>query len=216
MEFAIQVKGLEMAGYDPRSMFGQGLAYAVANRGACHLSAYMVAFELLFGMLDPKTTLAKPTFTKTMEDVYCVVNALHICQFTTAAFMLESPIVRLLPHTLVSLFMQFLPKIATLVLDMSLFSGFWSSITGLKMSPSQIKKCGARIHTLERYMNTREGISKKDDRLPQRLLTQARRDDPEDLTVPLEQMITRYYKTRGYDNNGIPTHKLLKKLDIIS
>jgi aldehyde:ferredoxin oxidoreductase len=216
MEFAIQVKGLEMAGYDPRSMFGQGLAYAVANRGACHLSAYMVAFELLYGVLHPRATLAKPTFTKTMEDVYCVVNALHICQFTTYAFMLESPIVKLLPRALVFLFMQFLPKIAALVLDMSLFAGFWSSITGLKMNSARIKKCGARIHTLERYMNTREGISKKDDRLPERLLTQARLDDPENLTVPLKQMLTRYYKTRGYDKDGIPTHKLLKRLNIIS
>jgi aldehyde:ferredoxin oxidoreductase len=84
------------------------------------------------------------------------------------------------------------------------------------MSPATIKKCGARIHTLERYMNTREGISKKDDRLPERLLTQARLDDPENLTVPLKQMITRYYKTRGYDKDGIPTHKLLKRLNIIS
>jgi aldehyde:ferredoxin oxidoreductase len=216
MEFAIQVKGLEMAGYDPRSMFGQGLAYAVANRGACHLSAYMVAFELLFGLLNPKTKLAKPTFTKIMEDVYCVVNAMHICQFTTYAFLLETPMVKLLPRAVVFFCMQFLPKIAAQILDMSLFSGFWSSITGLKMSPTQIKRCGARIHTLERLMNTREGISKKDDVLPMRLLKQARQDDPENLTIPLKQMISSYYKTRGYDKNGIPTQKLLKKLAIIS
>jgi len=31
--FAIHVKGLEMAAYDPRGSWGQGLAYAVANRG---------------------------------------------------------------------------------------------------------------------------------------------------------------------------------------
>ncbi len=215
-EFAIQVKGLEMAGYDPRSMFGQGLAYAVANRGACHLSAYMVGIELLFGLLNPKTKLAKPTFTKIMEDVYCVVNALHICQFTTYAFILESPLVKFLPRAVVFLFMQLLPKIAAQILDLSLFAGFWSSITGKKMSPSQIKKCGARIHTLERYMNSREGISRKDDALPARLINQPRQDDLEKLTVPLEQMISKYYKVRGYDKNGIPTQKLLKKLDIIS
>ena len=151
-----------------------------------------------------------------MEDVYCVVNALHICQFTTYAFVLESPLVKFLPRAVVFLFMQFLPKIAAQILYLSLFAGFWSSITGKKMSPSRIKKCGARIHTLERYMNTREGISKKDDTLPARLLNQARQDDPGNLTVPLEQMISRYYKVRGYDKNGIPTEKLLKKLDIIS
>ena len=31
--FAMHVKGLELAGYDPRGSFGHGLAYAVANRG---------------------------------------------------------------------------------------------------------------------------------------------------------------------------------------
>ena len=42
------VKGLEMAAYDPRGSWGQGLAYAVANRGACHLSAYLIALEIYF------------------------------------------------------------------------------------------------------------------------------------------------------------------------
>ena len=37
-DFAIQVKGMEMAAYDPRGCVGHGLSYAVANRGACHLS----------------------------------------------------------------------------------------------------------------------------------------------------------------------------------
>jgi len=40
LEFAAQVKGLEMAAYDPRAGWGQGLNYAVANRGGCHLNAY--------------------------------------------------------------------------------------------------------------------------------------------------------------------------------
>ncbi len=62
--FAIQVKGLEMAAYDPRGAFGQGLAYAVANRGACHLSAYLIAMEIYFKLLKTDTTLAKPEFVQ--------------------------------------------------------------------------------------------------------------------------------------------------------
>ena len=48
-DFAIQVKGLEMAAYDPRGSWGQGLSYAVANRGACHLSGYTTGLEVLLG-----------------------------------------------------------------------------------------------------------------------------------------------------------------------
>jgi aldehyde:ferredoxin oxidoreductase len=36
---AIHVKGMEPAGYDPRSLRGMALAYATSPRGACHLRA---------------------------------------------------------------------------------------------------------------------------------------------------------------------------------
>ena len=36
LDFAMQVKGMEMAGYDPRSLKTMGLSYAVGTRGACH------------------------------------------------------------------------------------------------------------------------------------------------------------------------------------
>ena len=49
-EFAMQVKGMEFSGYDPRGSWGQGLAYAVANRGACHLSATLMALEVFDGL----------------------------------------------------------------------------------------------------------------------------------------------------------------------
>ena len=47
-DFAIHVKGMEMGAYDPRGCFGQGLSYATANRGACHLSASLMVLESFF------------------------------------------------------------------------------------------------------------------------------------------------------------------------
>ena len=64
-------------------------------------------------------------------------------------------------------------------------------------------------------MNTREGISKKDDTLPDRLLNEPRKDDPKGRVVKLDKMLDKYYKLRGYDENGIPKKELLKKLKII-
>lgn len=63
-EFAIHVKGLEVAGYDPRGSFGQALNYAVANRGGCHLSAFLVAQDVYFDLLNPFTHKAKAKYVK--------------------------------------------------------------------------------------------------------------------------------------------------------
>lgn len=41
-KFAMEVKGLEFPGYEPRGNYGMGLAYATSERGACHLRAYTV------------------------------------------------------------------------------------------------------------------------------------------------------------------------------
>jgi aldehyde:ferredoxin oxidoreductase len=63
-------------------------------------------------------------------------------------------------------------------------------------------------------MNTREGISRKDDTLPPRLLNEPRVGDIKKRTVPLAKMLDKYYKLRGYDKNGIPKEKTLKKFGI--
>ena len=70
-DFAIQVKGLDMAGYDPRGAWGQGLSYAVANRGACHLSATTFSLEVFMGFLNPYTTRAKAHFVKYFRKPVC-------------------------------------------------------------------------------------------------------------------------------------------------
>ena len=55
-EFAMHSKGLELAAYEPRKAVGQGLGYAVANRGGCHLNAgYLVILEGLGLHVDTQT-----------------------------------------------------------------------------------------------------------------------------------------------------------------
>ncbi len=214
-DFAIHVKGLEMPGYDPRGSFGQGLSYAVANKGACHLSTAVFTLEVFFKLLKPYETRAKADFVAFFENVYCCIISLHTCQFTCYAYTMESPMTKAMPDSILGMAMQNMSAIAVNFVDYSLYATFWSTITGVKMSGSQFLKAGSRIHVLERYMNTLEGISRKDDTLPDRLLKEGRECDPEKRTVPLEKMLDQYYKIRGYDSNGIPTEKTLKKLSII-
>jgi len=78
------------------------------------------------------------------------------------------------------------------------------------MSRSEFLKAGERIHILERYMNTREGITIKDDTLPGRLLKEGRKCDPKGRVVPLEKMREKYYRIRSYDAQGIPTKDIMK------
>jgi aldehyde:ferredoxin oxidoreductase len=63
-------------------------------------------------------------------------------------------------------------------------------------------------------MNTREGISAIDDTLPDKLLKEFRLSDNQKKVIPLDEMLRAFYKLRGFDENGIPTEKTLKKLGI--
>ncbi len=213
-DFAVHVKGLEVAGYDPRGSWGQGLAYAVANRGGCHLSATLFPLEVFFGLLRPRTVRAKAEFVRFLENLYAAVNALQTCLFTAYAYMLEPPASRLTPRPLLGLTMQYAPSLALKLMDVTAFSRLYETVTGLSLSQAEMIRAGERIHTLERWMNTREGVSRKDDTLPARFL---REDDPEDArrrAVPLDAMLERYYRLRGYDENGVPTPKTLERLGI--
>ena len=85
---------------------------------------------------------------------------------------------------------------------------------GLKLGGHDFIKAGARIHTLERMLNVREGISRKDDTLPGRMLNEGRAVDRQARGVPLAPMLDAYYRLRGWDENGIPMTATLKKLGL--
>ena len=213
-DFAIHVKGMEMAAYDPRGSYGVGLNYAVANRGACHLSSTVMAQENFVHVLDPYSTIGKHVWVKFFEDFNCTVNSLHTCVFTSFAYILENPLTKYNGLFYLKIVMGLLYPVAIKIADISIYQKFWSTITGLKMSRSEFLKAGERIHILERYMNTREGITVKDDTLPGRMLKEGRRNDPKGRVVPLEKMLKKYYRIRSYDDNGIPTAGIMKKLSI--
>lgn len=213
-DFAINVKGMELAAYDPRGSYGMGLNYAVANRGACHLSSTVMAQENFVHVLDPYSTIGKHVWVKFFEDFYCAMNSLHTCTFTSFAYILENPLTKFSGLFYLKMVMGYLYPVATKIADISIYHKFWSTITGMKMSRSEFLKAGERIHILERYMNNREGITAKDDTLPGRLLKEGRKNDPKGRVVPLEKMLKNYYRIRSYDENGKPTAEIMKKLSI--
>ncbi|MCP3900358.1 MAG: hypothetical protein GY707_11670 [Desulfobacteraceae bacterium] len=213
-DFAMHVKGMEMAAYDPRGSFGQGLAYAVANRGGCHLSSYLVAQEVYFKYLKPDSIYSKVKWVKFFEDLSCCINSLQTCQFTMFAFLMEPFLSKYTPDYILGLLMQYLPIVSVPLIDFSVYIDLWTSVTGINLSSSEFLKAGERIHMLERYMNAKEGIDHNDDTLPERLLAQGRDFDDDNKVVPLDKMLPEYYRIRGFDKNGIPMKKRLKELGI--
>jgi aldehyde:ferredoxin oxidoreductase len=217
-DFAMHVKGMELPGYEPRGSWGHGLGYATSNRGGCHLSSYVLALEILFGIANPYATRWKHYMVRYMEDLFAGINSLHICQFTSYAVMLEPLLVKVSPFPLLKVLVQNIAPVALNLMDLSLYPEIWHATLGKTYLPyiGMVKflKMGKRVHVLERYMNTREGISKKDDTLPLRLLTEGRKCDSQERSVPIEKMLKKYYKLRGFDSNGIPKKRTLKSLGI--
>ncbi|MGM0689009.1 MAG: aldehyde ferredoxin oxidoreductase C-terminal domain-containing protein, partial [Bacillota bacterium] len=79
-DFAIHVKGLEPAGYDPRVLKGMGLAYATSDRGACHLRTTFYKPELS-GMIDPAQVKEKARLFVDYEERLNIYDCLIFCRF---------------------------------------------------------------------------------------------------------------------------------------
>jgi len=77
---AVHVKGMEPAGYDPRILKGMGLAYAVSERGACHLRTTFYKAELS-GMVDPEATDNKVELFIDFEDRCTLFDSFILCRF---------------------------------------------------------------------------------------------------------------------------------------
>ena len=76
----VHVKGMEPAGYDPRILKGMGLAYAVSERGACHLRATFYKAELS-GMIDPDVIDNKIELFIDFEDRCTLFDSFILCRF---------------------------------------------------------------------------------------------------------------------------------------
>ena len=226
-EFAMQSKGLEIAAYEPRRAVGQGLGYAVSNRGGCHLNGgYLVILEGLGLNIDAQTPHAKADFTMMFQDLMEMISATGQCLFTSYAFFPGFLITRpngatataankLLPHLgwAIRLMNKF-PRVLAFHLPVFHHTKMMQKAVGMPMTFGKYLQTGERGFNLERAVNVRFGVSAAKDSLPKRLTDVPQ--DPNDprTRVPLEQMKKIYYQARGWDKSGIPTCRTLKKLKI--
>lgn len=79
-DIAIHVKGMEPAGYDPRTLKGMGLAFAVSERGACHLRGTFYKPELS-GMIEPGNIEGMAEIFLDWEARCAINDCLILCRF---------------------------------------------------------------------------------------------------------------------------------------
>ena len=77
-------------------------------------------------------------------------------------------------------------------------------------------KTGERIFTLQRLVNVKYGIDRKDDTLPKKMFEPAKEGGREGkIPAPFDPALDRYYELRGWDSQGIPTKEKLADLQLV-
>ncbi|HUU02493.1 MAG TPA: aldehyde ferredoxin oxidoreductase family protein [Myxococcota bacterium] len=222
-DFAINVKGLELPAYDPRGCYGQGLEYAVCNRGGCHIRGSTMFLEATGPVsIDPHSITSKPELVILQQNSNASISSLTMCYFSAYA-MIPAAIFKLDPNSLTyRLIMGAMLHAGPLVhLMLKLknpakllwFEKFLSQVTGLNVSMGELNEIGERVYNLERLYNLREGLSGADDALPRRLTRDSIFPGIEG-GVPLEPMLAAYYRIRGWDVRGVPAPKTIERLGI--
>lgn len=80
-DIAMQVKGLEYPQYEPRGSWGMSLAYAVSDRGACHMRAYAPNDEVFTPNYPPYTAEGKGQMVYNLGEFNAIKFSLCICDF---------------------------------------------------------------------------------------------------------------------------------------
>ena len=74
------------------------------------------------------------------------------------------------------------------------------------------------VNTMARLFNLREGFTRADDNLPQRMYEPLHNGKLEGVAIDkgeFEQMLSLYYDMAGWDENGVPTEGKLAELDLL-
>ncbi len=183
--FAMHVKGLEMPGYHPSAAKGTALAYAVSERGACHLRGAPLG-ELFSGSADPLALEGKPQLFRDHQASTAVWDSACLCLFPGYGMSLK--------------------EVWQLVTAATGFD---------YPSVKHLERVGERVSTLARLFNVREGFTRQHDTLPARNLSQPMAGGPAaGHVVELEPLLDEYYALMGWDANGIPTPERLRALGL--
>lgn len=178
IDFAPQIKGLEIPGYDPRKLSTMALGFAVGTRGADHNKSS--AYEIDFGIGNDAEQASRLTEAKIdqaifLEDKSAVMDSLIFCKF--------------LRHV----FDDFFEETAE-VLNMA---------CGWNMDATLLRSIGNQIVDSKKAFNIRAGWTPEEDRLPEMIFQKPVEFGQATLSKEeLQQAISMYNLKRGWTTDG--------------
>jgi len=207
-EFLITVKGAEAPAHMPQAKRSLGLIYAVNPFGADHQSSEHDPYYeegvadlnlnrlKLIGLGEPQPgyslTPEKVRFAYLTEVFYSMLDSVELCQFVYGpAWTLYGP-----------------AETVEMI----------RAVTGWDITVEELMVVGERRLNLFRTFNAREGLDRKDDKLPKKFFKQLKGAGPTAgialTNDEIESAIDEYYRLAGWTNNGVPTPQTLERLDI--
>ncbi len=203
-KFAMHVKGQEMPMHEPRGKRSLVLAYSLSPTGADHMEApHDIVYEMAsvedhalspLGLLESVDSLDMGTkkvrafyYAKMLDDFY---NSIGMCDFV------GTPIGPLSITQLVK---------------------YIRAVTGWDTSLWELMKVGERANNMMRVFNYREGFTKEDDTLPDRIFEGLQNGRLKGMKIDREEfdkMKLLFYQMSGWDENGKPTEAKLAELGL--
>lgn len=184
-KYIIDIKGMEIPGYDPRGTWSMALAYATSDRGACHLRAWAVS-EDAFGKMEPLTFKSKAALIKRLEDLNSVKWSLIVCDFWLINYK----------------------EMATLLTPVW---GRTVKIEELKLTGERIWNLARLFNVREGFSRKDDRLPRKFFIQP---LVGGPTDGVKVPEEEFEKALEEYYMLRGWTSQGIPKEETLKKLDL--
>jgi aldehyde:ferredoxin oxidoreductase len=177
-KIVLAVKGLEQSAYDSRAGVSMALAYATSDIGAHHTRAWTIAREIEQG--QDWSPEEKVDLVIYHQSLRPLFDMLGVCR---------------------------LPWIE-LGLNERHYANFYHYVTGRPVTLEELLQRSVEVYDLTRLINTRLGMTRKDDNLPYKVYACPVQTGPSAGKVvereEFQELLSLYYKKRGWDDNGVP------------
>jgi aldehyde:ferredoxin oxidoreductase len=191
-KYACHIKGLELPGYDLRTLKTAALGFSVSFRGACHLRNGAYSPDVKGKVNRFKIEPGRGKMIVPDGHIYNVIDSLIVCKFSRGTYY------------------DGLKDLAN----------YYTLATGIPMTAEELDKAGERIENLARLFNIREGKGTREfDTLPWKIENTPVPDEgpAKGVCVSDEEHqlgLDDYYAARGWDSNGVPTVKKLEEVGL--
>jgi aldehyde:ferredoxin oxidoreductase len=191
-KYACHIKGLELPGYDLRTLKTAALGFSVSFRGACHLRNGAYSPDVKGKVNRFKIEPGRGKIIADESKMYNIIDSLIVCKFSRGTYYD----------------------------GWKDLANYYTLATGIPITTDEMAMAGERIENLARLFNVREGKGTREyDKLPWKIENVPVPEEgpakgacvnEEEFQVGLDD----YYVARGWTPEGIPTLEKLKELGL--